>query len=98
MITGEQRPSPSLKDVMTFLTGCDYPPPLGYGEIYPSITFSESIALPSVSTCGLTLTFPWGFPTDSRDFKELDVCDKLRHKKERRRKQLTSSQALVGVR
>ena len=34
--------SPNLKDVMVFTTGCESVPPLGFGDIEPSIKFIPS--------------------------------------------------------
>lgn len=53
---------------MQFLTGCDSVPPLGYGVITPTITFNDcdGFQLPTVSTCGLTLTFLIDFPTEPK--------------------------------
>lgn len=62
--------SPSLKDVMVFLTGCDSVPPLGFGDVEPSVHFSGDNVLPTVSTCSLTLRFPLSFPTIFEKFKE----------------------------
>lgn len=58
--------APTLTDVMVFLTGCDVPPPLGFGDVEPSVTFSSALSLPTVSTCSLTLTLPLDFPTVSK--------------------------------
>ena len=63
LFTGESGGSPSLRDVMTFLTGCDSVPPLGFGSVSPSIQFSETTVWPTLSTCAWSLTFPLNFPT-----------------------------------
>ena len=62
---GDEAPevSPTLQDIMVFLTDCDCIPPLGFGLAEPSITFSMDAVLPTVSTCSLTLRFPLNFPT-----------------------------------
>lgn len=62
--------APTLTDIMVFLTGCDAPPPLGFGDVEPSIAFSSVLSLPTVSTCSLTLPLPLDFPTDFASFKE----------------------------
>lgn len=62
--------SPNLSDVMVFLTGCDTPPPLGFGDVNATMRFTESDGLPTVSTCSLTLRFPLDFQTDFEEFKE----------------------------
>ena len=41
---------------MTFLTGTDVIPPLGF-DVEPTIVFTDEQSYPTVSTCGLTLTF-----------------------------------------
>ena len=66
----QSRGSPTLQDVMVFLTGCDSVPPLGFGDSTSSIHFSESGEWPTASTCALSLTFPLNFPTDTELFKE----------------------------
>lgn len=66
----EDGDTPTLKDVMTFLTGSDSVPPLGFGDVQPTIRFDPDILLPTVSTCALTLCFPLNFPTEFDKFKE----------------------------
>ena len=39
--------SPTLKDVMVFLTGCDCIPPLGFGDATPQIIFCDDGILPA---------------------------------------------------
>lgn len=51
--------TPTLSDVMVFLTGCDIVPP---GDTSPTIIFSDTGVLPTVSTCSLSLTFPRSIP------------------------------------
>ena len=48
--------SPTLKDVMVFLTGCDSVPPLGW-DCPASIEFTDDVGLPEISTCTLTFYF-----------------------------------------
>ena len=55
---------------MTFLTGCDSVPPLGFSVI-PGIEFTDNEQFPMVSTCSLTLTFSQTMKTDFTDFKEI---------------------------
>ena len=71
--TGESGGSPSLRDVMTFLTECDSVPPLGFGSVSPSIQFSETAVWPTVSTCALSLTFQLNFPTNPVLFKDFSI-------------------------
>ena len=66
----EKEKSPTLKDVMVFLTGCDSTPPLGFGDVTPTVGFTDDNVLPRVSTCALTLTLPRNFPTNFDKFKE----------------------------
>ena len=61
---------PSLKDIMTFLTGCDSIPPLGFSAI-PGIDFTDDEQFPTVSTCSLTLTFSRKMTTTFQNFKEV---------------------------
>ena len=71
ILTGQgDQGSPTLQDVMVFLTGCDSVPPLGFGDVKPSILFTDDALLPTVSTCSLTLRFPRNFPTDFQQFKD----------------------------
>ena len=65
--------SPTLQDVMVFLTGCDSVPQLIWiwrCHVKPSILFTDDPLLPTVSTCSLTLRFPRNFPTDFQQFKD----------------------------
>ena len=62
--------SPTLRDVMVFLTGSDCVPPLGFGDVTPSILFTDDAVLPTVSTCSLTLRFPRTFLSEFEQFKE----------------------------
>ena len=67
--------TPTLSDVMVFLTGCDCVPPMGFSDVSPAVMFSDDTgALPKVSTCSLTLTFPRTFPTDIQLFNEMDFA------------------------
>lgn len=72
-VQGDQG-SPNLKDVMVFLTGCDSPPPMGFGRAKGAVTFfaveddEDDGRLPTASTCSLTLRFPWNFPTEFEQF------------------------------
>ena len=41
--------TPTLSDVIVFLTGCDCVPPLGFSDVSPAVMFSDDTgALPSV--------------------------------------------------
>lgn len=75
----EAAATPTIKDVMLFLTGCGTVPPMGYGDATPSIMFiandedepALSRKLPTVSTCSLTLRFPYYMQQlDVTEFKE----------------------------
>lgn len=66
----EGQGTPTLKDVLTFLTGSDSIPPLGFGGVEPCIRFDPDAVLPTASTCALMLCIPLNFPTDFDDFKE----------------------------
>ena len=70
LISPEGKSSPTLTDVMVFLTGCNSMPPMGFGDVSLTIVFSDDGVLPTVSTCSLTLTIPRKFPTDLDLFKE----------------------------
>lgn len=62
--------SPTLRDVMIFLTGSETVPPLGYGDVNPAIVFTDDDQLPTVSTCSLSLCFPrHNMPTNYDEFK-----------------------------
>ena len=62
--------SPSLRDIMIFLTSCDTIPPLGF-TINPTIEFIDHDQLPVASTCSLTLTFSQKMNTNFATFKEI---------------------------
>ena len=62
--------SPSLRDIMIFLTGCDLIPPLGF-SVTPAIEFTDDEMFPKASTCSLTLTFSRKVKTNFADFKEI---------------------------
>ena len=62
--------SPTLEDIMVFLTGLDSVPPLGFGDIIGTVEFTREDRLPTVSTCSLVLRFPISFPQDFDSFKE----------------------------
>ena len=66
---GEQA-SPSLKDIMIFLTSCESVPPLGF-SMNPTIDFTDEEQFPVSSTCSLTLTFSRKTKTSFTDFKEI---------------------------
>lgn len=66
---GEQG-SPSLKDIMIFLTGCESIPPLGFG-INPTIEFTDEEQFPISSTCSLNLIFSRKMKTSFTGFKEV---------------------------
>ena len=66
----DNQSSPTLQDVMVFLTGCHSVPPMGFGDVSPAIMFSDDAVLPTVYTCSLTLTLPRNFPTDFHSFKD----------------------------
>ena len=54
-----------------FLAGCDQVPPLGFTGCTPEIKFDESLKVPQVSTCSLTLYFPLkAMPCEYEVFKE----------------------------
>lgn len=56
---------------MVFLTGSDSVPPLGFGDVSPTVEFTDEEVLPTVSTCSLSLCFPRSFPsTEYSKFKE----------------------------
>ena len=69
--------SSNLKDVMVFVTGCESIPPLGFGNVRPSIQFASNNILLTVSTCSLTLKFPLNFPTNFKDFKRNRISQSL---------------------
>jgi len=66
---GEQG-SPSLKDIVVFLTGSEAVPPLGF-DVTPMIDFTDEDQFPKVSTCSLTLTFSRKMKSSFTDFKEI---------------------------
>ena len=45
-----------LKDVLSFFTGAEMIPPLGFEEA--TLSFNEENPYPTASTCGLALTLP----------------------------------------
>lgn len=66
----EDEVCPSIKDVFIFLTGCDRVPPLGFLGCTPEIKFDNSLQVPQVSTCSLTLYFSLMMPGEYKTFKE----------------------------
>ncbi len=58
-----------MKDILSFLTGCDSIPPIGFGDNIPKIIFTDD-KLPTVSTCSLTFRLPLSLPHDFIQFKE----------------------------
>ena len=45
-----------LTEVLSFFSGAEYPPPLGF-DVDPSVGFSN-LEYPTASTCALELTLP----------------------------------------
>jgi hypothetical protein len=61
--------SPTLKEVLTFLTGCDSVPSLGW-NCPASIIFTDTDGLPEVSTCTLTFFLSIKLPQEFVQFKD----------------------------
>ena len=66
----------TIGDVLSFFTGADHIPPLGFGDA--TLTFNESNLYPTASTCALCLTLPTMY-NDYSSFKEKFVFAMLNH-------------------
>lgn len=53
---------------MSFFTGADSIPPLGFGDA--TLTFNDTNPYPTASTCGLCLTLPTKYYDDYSSFKK----------------------------
>ena len=61
-----------LHNVLSFFTGAEIIPPLGF-EITPSLRFSDSM-LPTASTCALQLVLPTSYYNNGVTQRENDLC------------------------
>ena len=66
-----------LHNVLSFFTGAEIIPPLGF-EITPSLRFSDSM-LPTASTCALQLVLPTSYYNNEEVFKEKTIYAMLNH-------------------
>ena len=66
-----------LHNVLSFFTGAEIIPPLGF-EITPSLRFSDSM-LPTASTCALQLVLPTSYYNNEELFKEKMIYAMLNH-------------------
>lgn len=66
-----------LHNVLSFFTGAEIIPPLGF-EITPSLRFSDSM-LPTASTCALQLILPTSYYNNEELFKEKMIYAMLNH-------------------
>jgi len=57
----------TLEEILSFFTGSEYPPPLGF-ETVPSVQFSSYIEYPTASTCVLEITLPTKYHDSPKDF------------------------------
>lgn len=68
----------TLGQVLSFCTGSEYPPPLGFDRQI-TIRFTASSDFPLASTCALELTVPSKFFNDVETFKQKLVYGLLNH-------------------
>lgn len=59
----------TLGQILSFFTGTEYPPPLGF-DTEPTLRFSNYSEYPTASTCALELTIPTKYYDSPRDFHE----------------------------
>lgn len=64
-----ESPKVTLGQVLSFFSGAEYPPPLGF-NIPPAIYFSATNVFPQASTCALTLTLPTKYFDQPESFEE----------------------------
>ena len=57
MVTENEANGVSLGHLLSFFTGADYPPPMGF-HVKPELRFNGSNDFPTASTCALQLTLP----------------------------------------
>ena len=58
----------SMGSILSFFTGADHIPPLGFDEA--TLNFSDNNPYPTASTCALCLTLPTKYHGSYADFKE----------------------------
>ena len=58
-----------LSQVLSFFTGAEYPPPLGF-DTDPTIRFCNSLEFPTASTCALEMTIPTKYHDSPQDFHD----------------------------
>ena len=75
--TDAEHPEVTLEYILSFITGAEYPPPLGFDES-PGIRFSTS-EFPLASTCALELILPTKYYDKPELFKERMVCGLQNH-------------------
>ena len=68
----------SLGKMLSFCTGSEYPPPLGFDEPI-TVRFDPNSDWPLASTCALQLTLPSKFHNNSSKFKDNVVFALLNH-------------------
>ena len=62
-----------MKEILKFFTGSSKIPATGFDGT-PKIYFCNEDRLPSVSTCDLSITFPFGFCGIDINFKHRSQC------------------------
>ncbi len=77
-ITDGRIPVLTLGQVLSFFTGAEYPPPLGF-DLEPMIRFSTVSDFPLASRCALELTLPTKFYNDYTMFKEKMIYGLCNH-------------------
>lgn len=68
----------SLAKVLSFCTGSEYPPPLGF-ENPITVRFDPNTDWPMASTCAFQLTLPTKFHNDFEKFRDNVVFGVLNH-------------------
>ena len=67
----------SMGDVLTFFTGAEHIPPLGFDDA--TLNFNDENPFPTASTCGICLTLPTKYYDSYPDFKEKFVSAMRNH-------------------
>ena len=67
----------NLGDILSFFTGADTVPPLGFSDATPN--FNDENPYPTASTCSFSLTLPTQYHADFEAFKENFVFSVQNH-------------------
>ena len=68
----------TLGQILSFFTGTEYPPALGFDDIV-SLKFNSTSEFPMASTCALDLILPTKYYLDENSFREKMIYGILNH-------------------